>query len=128
MGVGRPRPSGPARAQPEPAQHAQRQGRLAGINVAASLGHGQPGSYLHEDLGFVVDLGGWQAVADPFHVPVSGLVAKAITRGYHLAALPDGRSRVVADWLVDAVAGRQLAQFGFMSESAVRLPDADRIA
>jgi NADH dehydrogenase len=54
-------------------------------------------------------------------------VAKAITRGYHLAALPGGRARVAADWLVDAVAGRQLVQFGFVSETAVRLGDADRI-
>jgi NADH dehydrogenase len=109
------------------AQHAQRQGELAGINVAASLGHGQARPYRHADKGFVVDLGGSQAVADPFHVPVTGVVAKAITRGYHLAALPAGRSRVALDWLVDSLAGRPLVQFGFVSETAVRLADADRI-
>jgi NADH dehydrogenase len=122
-----PDPGRPGEITAMTAQHAQRQGRQAGINIAASLGHGQPGRYTHKDRGFVVDLGGWQAVADPFDVPLTGVVAKLITRGYHLAALPAGRSRVVADWLVDAVAGRQLVQFGFVSESAVRLADADRI-
>jgi NADH dehydrogenase len=122
-----PDPGRPGEITAMTAQHAQRQGRLAGINIAASLGYGQPGRYTHEDQGFVVDLGGWQAVADPFHLPVTGLVAKVITRGYHLAAMPAGRSRVAADWLVDAVAGRQLVQFGFVSEAAVRLGDADRI-
>lgn len=122
-----PDPGRPGEITTMTAQHAQRQGKLAGINIAASLGHGQPDRYRHTDQGFVVDLGGAQAVADPFHLPVTGLVAKAITRGYHLAALPGGRARVAADWLVDAVAGRQLVQFGFVSETAVRLGDADRI-
>jgi NADH dehydrogenase len=122
-----PDPGRPGEITTMTAQHAQRQGKLAGINIAASLGHGQSDRYRHTDQGFVVDLGGAQAVADPFHLPVTGLVAKAITRGYHLAALPGGRARVAADWLVDAVAGRQLVQFGFVSETAVRLGDADRI-
>lgn len=122
-----PDPGRPGEITTMTAQHAQRQGKLAGINIAASLGHGQPGRYRHTDQGFVVDLGGAQAVADPFHLPVTGLVAKAITRGYHLAALPGGRARVAADWLFDAVAGRPLVQFGFVSETAVRLGDADRI-
>jgi NADH dehydrogenase len=122
-----PDPGRPGEITAMTAQHAQRQGELAGINVAASLGHGQARPYRHADKGFVVDLGGSQAVADPFHVPVTGVVAKAITRGYHLAALPAGRSRVALDWLVDSLAGRPLVQFGFVSETAVRLADADRI-
>jgi NADH dehydrogenase len=122
-----PDPGRPGEITSMTAQHAQRQGELAGANVAASLGHGQAHPYAHADKGFVVDLGGSQAVADPFHVPVTGVAAKAVTRGYHLAAMPAGRSRVALDWLLDALAGRQLVQFGFVSESAVRLADADRI-
>lgn len=55
------------------AQHAQRQGKAAARNVAATLGHGTRKPYKHRDLGFVVDLGGWQAVANPLHIPMSGL-------------------------------------------------------
>src|SRR5205085_2037010 len=47
------------------AQHAGRQGRLAAHNIAASYGDGERRPYKHHDLGFVVDLAGWDAVADP---------------------------------------------------------------
>ena len=43
------------------AQHAQRQGTTAGRNIAAALGHGKPRAYKHRNLGFVVDLGGYDA-------------------------------------------------------------------
>lgn len=46
---------------PMTAQHAQRQGKRAGANIAAELGHGKAKPYKHHDLGFVVDLGGRQA-------------------------------------------------------------------
>ncbi|HEV2784140.1 MAG TPA: FAD-dependent oxidoreductase [Actinophytocola sp.] len=116
----------PGRLTPMTVQHAVRQGRAAGINVAASLGHGTPREYRHRDLGFVVDLGGGQAVADPLHVPITGWPAKVITRGYHLLALPANRLRVAADWLTDLLARRQVVQFGMVPEQQVTLADADR--
>ncbi|MDU0289199.1 NAD(P)/FAD-dependent oxidoreductase [Saccharothrix longispora] len=112
---------------PMTAQHAQRQGRLAGRNVAASLGFGTAGRYRHRDLGFVVDLGGGQAVADPLHVPLTGLPAKAVAKGYHLIAMPGNRLRVAVDWLTDLLARRQVVQFGLVPEAGVRLGDAERI-
>src|SRR5690606_37950925 len=75
------------------AQHAVRQGKLVGRNVAASLGHGTPRAYRHHDLGFVVELVGREAAANPLHVPLGGLVAKAVTRGYHLLSMPTNRTR-----------------------------------
>lgn len=103
------------------AQHAERQGRLAAHNVAASLGEGEPSAYRHHDLGFVVDLGGASAAANPLGVPLSGLAAKAVTRGYHLMAMPGNRLRVAADWLVDAVQRRQSVQLGMVRSPAVPL-------
>jgi len=116
----------PGAITPMTAQHAQRQGKTAAINVAASLGHGQPRRYRHRDLGFVVDLAGNQAVADPLHVPITGWPAKAVTRGYHLIALPANRMRVLADWLTDLTTRRQLVHFGLVPETGVCLADADR--
>jgi NADH dehydrogenase len=113
---------------PMTAQHAQRQGKLAGRNVAASLGHGTVGTYRHRDLGFVVDLAGAQAVADPLHVPLTGLPAKAVARGYHLLAMPGNRLRVAVDWLTDVLARRQVVQFGLVPEAGVRLGDAEKAA
>jgi NADH dehydrogenase len=114
----------PGQATAMTAQHAQRQGRLAGRNIAASLGHGTTRRYRHHDLGFVVELGGPDAAANPLHVPLSGLPAKAVTRGYHLAALPGNRVRVVADWLLDALLPRQSVQLGLVRGASVPLETA----
>jgi NADH dehydrogenase len=103
------------------AQHAQRQGKLVARNVAASLGRGTRKAYRHHDLGFVVDLGGAQAAANPLGVPLSGPLAKAVTRGYHLLALPGNRVRVAADWFLDAVLPRQSVQLGLVRGPAVPL-------
>lgn len=103
------------------AQHAERQGALAGRNVAASLGRGSKGAYKHHDLGFVVDLGGMDAAANPLRVPMAGLVAKAVTRGYHLAAMPGNRIRTAVDWALDAVLPRQIVQLGLIRSPEVPL-------
>ncbi|WP_410615003.1 NAD(P)/FAD-dependent oxidoreductase [Amycolatopsis sp. lyj-109] len=103
------------------AQHAERQGRLAGRNVAASLGHGRTRTYRHHDLGFVVDLGAGAAAANPLHIPLSGRPAKAVTRGYHLMAMPGNRVRTIADWALEALLGRQTVQLGLVRSGAVPL-------
>ncbi|MEV5301010.1 NAD(P)/FAD-dependent oxidoreductase [Amycolatopsis methanolica] len=103
------------------AQHATRQGTLAGLNVAASLGYGEVRRYKHHDLGFVVDLGGAQAAANPLHIPLSGLPAKAVTRGYHLLAMPGNRIRTAVDWTLDAAIGRQTVQLGLVRSDEVPL-------
>ncbi|WP_328454437.1 NAD(P)/FAD-dependent oxidoreductase [Amycolatopsis sp. NBC_00438] len=103
------------------AQHAERQGKLAGRNVAASLGQGRTGTYRHHDLGFVVDLGAGAAAANPLHIPLSGRLAKAVTRGYHLMAMPGNRVRTVADWALEALTGRQTVQLGLVRSRSVPL-------
>ncbi|MFK4187583.1 NAD(P)/FAD-dependent oxidoreductase [Streptomyces sparsogenes] len=111
----------PGQFTPMTAQHAQRQGKVAGHNVAASLGHGSRRPYKHHDLGFTVDLGGVQAAANPLHVPLSGPPANLVTRGYHLMAMPGNRVRVAADWLLDAVLPPQGVQLGLVRSWSVPL-------
>lgn len=106
------------------AQHAWRQGKVAARNVAASFTGREPAPYHHKDLGFAVDLGGGQAAADPLGLPLSGLPAGLVTRGYHLAALPGNRARVAADWLLDAVLPRQNVQLGLVRAASVPLDTA----
>lgn len=103
------------------AQHAQRQGVRAAGNIAASYGVGRRRAYRHRDLGFVVDLGGLQAAADPLGVPLSGLPAKAVTRGYHLLSLPGNRIRTATDWITEAVLPRQAVQLGSIRSGDVPL-------
>jgi NADH dehydrogenase len=110
------------------AQHAQRQGKLAARNVAASLGVGKAVPYRHRDLGFAVDLGGFDAVASPLGVSLAGLPGLVATRGYHVLALPSlgNRIRVSLDWLLDWMMRPQLAQLGFLREEEVTLAEATR--
>lgn len=103
------------------AQHAERQGRCAAGNILASLGCGRRRPYKHHDLGFVVDLGGADAAANPLGVPLSGIAAKTVTRGYHLLSLPGNRGRTAIEWLIDAVAGRPPVQLGLVSSSDIPL-------
>ncbi|MGW0498593.1 FAD-dependent oxidoreductase [Streptomyces sp. NPDC003007] len=112
----------PGSYTPMTAQHAWRHGKVAAENVAASLGLGGAHKpYRHRDLGFVVDLGGAKAAANPLGVTLSGVPAGAVTRGYHLAAMPGNRVRVAADWLLDAVLPRQAVQLGLIRSWSVPL-------
>ncbi|MFB8755502.1 NAD(P)/FAD-dependent oxidoreductase [Streptomyces nigra] len=114
----------PGSYTPMTAQHAWRQGRTVAHNVAASLGLGERRAYRHRDLGFVVDLGGVKAAANPLGVNLSGVAAGAVTRGYHLAAMPGNRVRVAADWMLDAVLPRQAVQLGLVRSWSVPLDTA----
>ncbi|MFD8902832.1 NAD(P)/FAD-dependent oxidoreductase [Streptomyces ardesiacus] len=111
----------PGQYTPMTAQHAWRHGKVCAHNVVASLGRGKRRAYRHRDLGFVVDLGGAKAAADPLGLPMSGVAAGAVTRGYHLAAMPGNRVRVAADWLLDAVLPRQAVQLGLVRSWSVPL-------
>jgi NADH:ubiquinone reductase (H+-translocating) len=111
----------PGELTPMTAQHAQRQGKQVADNVAASFGVGRRKPYKHHDLGFTVDLGGLSAAANPLHVPLAGLPARAVTRGYHLAAIPANRARIATDWLLDAVLPPQVVKLGLVQPGEVPL-------
>jgi NADH:ubiquinone reductase (H+-translocating) len=117
----------PGKLTGQTAQHAQRQGKLAARNVAASLGFGKAVDYRHHDLGFAVDLGGFDAVASPFGVSLGGLPGLVATRGYHLLSLPatGNRIRVSFDWLLDWLMRPQLVQLGFLREDQASLATAE---
>jgi len=110
------------------AQHATRQGALAARNVAAALGIGKRRRYRHHDLGFVVELGGLDAAANPLGVPLSGLPATAVTKGYHLFAMPGNRARIVTDWLLDVLLPTQAVQLGLVRGGQVPLGPKQELA
>jgi NADH:ubiquinone reductase (H+-translocating) len=111
----------PGEITPMTAQHAERQGRVAARNLAASLGLGRRRAYRHHDLGFVVDLADGDAAANPAGVPLAGLLAKAVTSGYHLLAIPGNRPRIAADWALNLVLPRQTVGLGLVRAPAVPL-------
>jgi NADH dehydrogenase len=103
------------------AQHAQRQGKLVARNVAASLGKGTARPYQHHDLGFLVDLGGLAAAANPLHIPLSGPAANAVTRGYHLFAMSGNRLRVLTDWTLNVITSPEPTSLAVISAGSVPL-------
>ena len=103
------------------AQHAVRQGRQVARNVAASLRQGTAKPYKHHDEGFLVDLGGAAAAANPMNIPLSGPAANAVTRGYHLSAMSGNRLRVLTDWALNAVTPPEAMSFGMISAESVPL-------
>ncbi len=122
----RPGPDG-GRPDTQPtAQHAQRQGTALGRNIAAALGHGTARPYRHRDLGLVADLGGFDAVARPLGVRLTGPVAKVVTRGYHLLALPamSNRIRVASDWAFQTLLPPDETQLSVVREEDARLAAA----
>jgi NADH:ubiquinone reductase (H+-translocating) len=103
------------------AQHAQRQGRLVAGNVAASLGKGTRKPYKHHDLGFLVDLGGLAAAANPLHIALSGPAANAVTRGYHISVMAGNRLRVLTDWSLNVITPPEATSFDAISAESVPL-------
>ncbi len=109
------------------AQHASRQGKRVAANVIASL-QGRPvREYRHHDLGFIVDLGGADAAADPLGLALSGLPAKTVTRAYHLSSMPGNRIRTFTDWALNTVLRPPPpAELGLVRSGDVLLTEADR--
>jgi NADH dehydrogenase len=103
-----------ARPCPPTAQHAIRQGRLAGANVAAALGPGRVRPFRYRTLGVFVDLGRFEAVATMLGVHLRGFPAWFAARTYHLAMMPGTarKLRLVADWTVGLLFGRDASELG----------------
>ncbi|MCV7351186.1 NAD(P)/FAD-dependent oxidoreductase [Mycobacterium parmense] len=119
----------PGKITPPTAQHATRQGKVLARNVAASLGIGKPKQYKHRNLGLVVDLGPGHAVANPLNVHLSGLPAKAVTRSYHLYAIPHGVNRwaVTLAYLTDLLFDRSVVSFGLSSREHAQFSASEGI-
>ncbi|WP_433782111.1 NAD(P)/FAD-dependent oxidoreductase [Actinomycetospora sp. CA-101289] len=115
---------------PPTAQHAQRQGVVLADNVAASLGLGHPRRYAHRDLGLVADLGGRDAVANPLGIPLTGLPAKVVTRGYHLLAVPGAgnRVRLAVDWALGALLAPHTVRLAGVRPDDALIPAAQHTA
>ncbi len=110
-----PDPARPGNPCPPTAQHAIRQGKLMGNNVAAALGADrQPRPFTFKTLGAFADLGRHNAVANLMGGRVRGFPAWALCRFYHLAWMPGFRRKVrlIADWTVDFWFRRDTAELG----------------
>jgi NADH dehydrogenase len=99
---------------PPTAQHAIRQGRRVGSNVAAALSGAKPRPFRYRTLGVFVDLGQHKAVATMVGLRLRGFPAWFAARTYHLAMMPGmaRRVRLGVDWAVGLIFGRASAELG----------------
>jgi NADH:ubiquinone reductase (H+-translocating) len=117
-----PDPARPGEPCPPTAQHAIRQGKLMGNNVAAALGH-RPSvkPFTFKTLGAFADIGRHKAVANLMGLRVRGFPAWAVCRFYHLAWMPglQNKSRLIADWSVEFIFPRNIAELGQLGHPPV---------
>jgi NADH dehydrogenase len=111
-----PDPARPGERTPPTAQHALRQGRLIGANVAAVLQGEEPQPFTFKTLGVFVDMGRYKAVAETGPLRWRGFPAWFLARTYHLMLMPGvkRRLRLVVDWTVDIVFGRDASDLGHL--------------
>jgi NADH dehydrogenase len=112
---------------PPTAQHALRQAKVCGDNVATSLGHGKRRRFAFSGLGLLVNLSENYGVGKVLGVPVSGRIGWMVTRTYHWFALPTWtrRLRVALDWAVAAAFPRDVAELGSLGHPEP-LPSPER--
>ncbi|KAA3659927.1 MAG: hypothetical protein DWQ04_20820 [Chloroflexi bacterium] len=88
---------------PPTAQHALREGKVAGYNVAAALTGKPLKTFKFKTLGSLAALGHQLAVAEVFGRRFSGFFAWLLWRGIYLSKLPtlQKQVRVLLDWILD---------------------------
>lgn len=99
---------------PATAQHAIRQGKVAGTNVAADLGAGTPERFRYRNRGLAVTLGKHQGTAQVKRFVFTGPLAWWMGRSYHLLMLPGNvrRARIVIDWTLALFFARDVSSLG----------------
>jgi NADH dehydrogenase len=109
-----PDPARKGQSTPPTAQHAIRQGKLAGRNVAAAMGSGKVKPFRFKTKGVFVDMGQGQAVATTLGIRWRGLLAWWLARSYHLAMLPGTKRkwRLLIDWNIQLIFGRDASELG----------------
>ncbi|HSF26012.1 MAG TPA: NAD(P)/FAD-dependent oxidoreductase [Actinomycetes bacterium] len=108
------------------AQHAVRQGKLLGDNIAAVLHGGVPAVYRHSYAGSVASLGLHKGVAQVYGVKVRGWPAWFMHRTYHVSRMPtlNRKARVVADWTLALFFRREVVALGSLRHPRRRFEEA----
>lgn len=111
---------------PPTAQHAMRQGRRLGKNVARALRARRPKAFRHRNLGQLVGLGRYKGVARIPGMRFRGFVAWLLQRSYHLLAVPtlNRKLRVMVDWGLTLFLGRDVVHLGALRPPARPVSEA----
>ncbi|CQR63237.1 NAD(P)/FAD-dependent oxidoreductase [Streptomyces leeuwenhoekii] len=103
------------------AQHAVRQARVLGDNIAHAL-RGEPlTTYAHRHAGSVASLGFHQGVAHVRGRKLKGFPAWVLHRAYHLSRMPTAnrKARVLAEWTLSGFFAREIVSLGSLEHPRV---------
>jgi NADH:ubiquinone reductase (H+-translocating) len=103
---------------PPTAQHAMRQGRLAGANTAAHLDGESLQAFRYRTRGLAVTLGKHRGTAEVRRFVFTGPLAWWMGRSYHLVMVPGTvrRLRIVVDWTLGLLFDREVSQLGSLGQ------------
>jgi NADH dehydrogenase len=99
---------------PPTAQHAVRQGPVAGRNIAAELGIGSGEPFTYRSEASFVNLGRHKAVGRIGERTFRGFPAWWLARSYHMSQIPGTarKVRAVLDWTAGLPFGRDISELG----------------
>ncbi len=109
----------PGQTCPPNAQHALRQGKHLGENLARVLRSAPPTPYAHRNIGAVASLGMYQGVAQMFgRFKVRGFPAWVLHRTYHVFAMPtwNRKIRIMAGWTWSLLLRREVIALGSLQD------------
>ncbi len=116
---------------PPIAQFAVREAKVLARNVVATLEGREPEAFAYHSLGTLAALGGRRGVAELLGLRISGFPAWVAWRLFYLGLLPGlaTRLRVAADWLLDLLVGRSIAELRGTRPSSqpMRFSAGDRV-
>jgi NADH dehydrogenase len=108
---------GPGATTGPSAQHAVRQAKHLGDNIARALAGKETVPYKHAYAGSVASLGLHKGVAQVYGVKLRGWPAWFMHRTYHVSRVPtlNRKVRVVADWTLALLFKREVVSLGRLS-------------
>ncbi|MCL3861313.1 NAD(P)/FAD-dependent oxidoreductase [Actinotalea sp. K2] len=108
------------------AQHAVRQARHLGDNLARHLRSAPPTDYEHKHVGTVASLGLGKGVAQVYGIKLRGWPAWFMHRTYHMAQMPtfNRKVRIVLDWTLALFFRRELVALGRLHDPRAEFRDA----
>ena len=108
------------------AQHAVRQARHLGDNLAKHLRSAELSEYKHKHVGTVASLGLGKGVAQVYGIKLRGRLAWFMHRTYHMAQMPtfNRKVRIVLDWTLALFFHRELVALGRLHDPRADFRDA----
>jgi NADH dehydrogenase len=120
--------AGPGATTSPSAQHAVRQAKQLGDNIALVLNGRAPRSYAHKHAGSVASLGLHKGVAQIYGIKLRGWPAWFMHRTYHMSRVPtfNRKIRVILDWTLALFFRRDVVSLGTMHRPRDEFSEATR--